>query len=671
MTEDEVRTIVESRMRAAISKQGSALSIDRETAMDFYYGRPMGNEQEGRAQVVSKDLMDTVEWIMPSLMRIFCTMEAVQFDPVGPEDEQLAKEETGYVRHVLWKKNPGFMILYEWLKTELLQKVGYVKYWWEDSEKVSFSRYSGLTDDGLAKLMQDMEENGEVEVMEQEQDEQGTWSVKLKFTTEYGCARVDGAPPEEVIVSADCKGDIKRAKFVGHLRTDLTRSDLIEMGYDKDRVKRLTDFTWSQDFAQKIARDSVKESTHTVDEDSDWPSGTIQLLECYTYLDEDDDGIAELRCMLMGGNDTLEDEEAEEIQWSSATPIPVPFRHFGLSMYDIMEDLQRIHTALKRGLLDNIYFTNAPRQVYDKNTIDVASLQINRPGGHVANDGPPIGAVTPLTHQPIVSDVLPVIDYFDRVRDKRTGSTAMQTGSDSDVLAQSTKGAYLDARGAANQRIEAIARIFAETGLADLYKSLHRLLMRHQDWTERFRLRNTWVVQQLPPTEWNEREHLTVAVGLGNAGAQEIRSNLGLMAQAQEKAGAVPGLIQPNNVFSLFKRMQTELGFENEAFITDPNSPEYKAFMKAQTPPEDPYVTGKKIDAQVKGQQLKADQQEKVIDLSLERAKLANARDQWITELEVGAAVDLAKPGIGAEVAGGPGAPDAGGAGTARQSAPA
>jgi hypothetical protein len=261
-----------------------------------------------------------------------------------------------------------------------------------------------------------------------------------------------------------------------------------------------------------------------------------------------------------------------------------------------------------------------------------------------------------------VGDVLPVIDYFDRVRDKRTGSTAMETGSDADVLASTTKGAYMDARAAAGQRIEAIARIFAETGLSDLYKSLHRLLARHQDWPERFRLRNTWVTQKIPPTEWQERDHLTVAVGLGNAGAQEIRANLGLMAQAQEKAAAVPGLIQPQNVFALFRRMQSELGFENEAFITDPNSPEYEQFMKSQAKaPEDPYVTGKKIDAQVKGAQIKADQQEKIIDLADKREDRAAKRDQWITELEVGAAVDLAKPGIGAEVAGGANPSGAGG----------
>lgn len=177
-------------------------------------------------------------------------------------------------------------------------------------------------------------------------------------------------------------------------------------------------------------------------------------------------------------------------------------------------------------------------------------------------------------------------------------------------------------------------------------------------------MKSQWVVQKIPPTEWQEREHLTVAVGLGNAGQQEIRQNLGLMGQAQQQAAQIPGLIQPQNVFALFRRMQQELGFENENFITDPNSPEYQKFMASQSkPPEDPYVTGKKIDAQVKTQQLASDQQGKLIDLQGKREELAAKRDQWITELEVKSAVDLAKPGIGAEVAGGAPAPGTGGPG--------
>src|SRR5688572_18691319 len=130
LSDDEQRSIIASRLGDTLTSTASELRNEREQALNFYYGRPLGNEIEGRSQVVSKDMMDTIEWIMPSMMRIFCTSDAVQFDPVGPEDDLQAKQETEYVRHVVWKKNNGFQLLYDWIKSGLQVKNGYVKYWW-------------------------------------------------------------------------------------------------------------------------------------------------------------------------------------------------------------------------------------------------------------------------------------------------------------------------------------------------------------------------------------------------------------------------------------------------------------------------------------------------------------------------------------------------------------
>lgn len=639
-TDDELRAIIGRRLGATMSTTDSELRKDRETALNHYYGRPYGNEQDGRSQIVTKDLMDTIEWMMPSLLRIFSTKDAVQFDPVGPEDEELAKQESLYVGHVLWKKNPGFMLMYNWIKDGLMQKVGYVKYWWQDEEKVSYEKYSGLSDDQLMLTLQSLSEQGEAEVIEQEQTDTG-WEIKIKLKKKYGCAKIEVVPPDEVIVDKDCRGDIKRAKFVGHLRTNITRSDLLEMGYDRKRIEQLTSYELPS-HSEEQARDTVGESITDEDDGVDWATKELTLLECSTYVDADDDGIAELRSFLMGGNDILENEEAPEIQFESWTPIPVPHRHVGLSIDDIMEDLQRINTALNRGLLDNVYFTMNPRLVYDKNTIDVASLQINRPGGHVANDGPPGLSVTPVPVNPMAGQLLPVIDYISTTKESRTGVGRMTAGVDADVLAKSTKGAYVDARSAANQRIEAIARIFAETGLSSLYGSLHRLLSHHQDWQTREKLKGQWVT--VNPTEWKERANLTVSVGLGNSSREEIRSNLSAMAMAQEKAAMVPGIVQPKNVYALAKRMATELGFENDEFFTDPSSPEYKQFVESQQGQQDPYLQGEQIKAQGR-------MQEKQIDAQLEVAQMAQERDLTITKLEVETGVDLAKAGIGAEVA--------------------
>lgn len=643
LTEDEVRGIVEARISHALGSVDSELTSARERALDFYYGRPLGNEIDGRAQVVTKDLMDVIEWRMPSLMRIFATMNAVQFDPVGPEDTDEAKQETGYVRHVIWKKNPGFMNTYNWLKDGLMQKVGYVKYWWEEEEKLEYDEYTGLSEDQLTMTLMQLEAEGSVEVMGTEEKD-GLYSVKLRTKKKYGCAKIECVPPEEVIVSASCRGAIKSADFVGHLRTNIKRSDLIEMGYDRARVEALTDYGIKPQYRGSIARDTVNETRGDLQGGGDWSSEEITLLECYTYIDEDDDGIAELRRLLLSGDDTLEDVEAPEIQWESWTPFPVPHRHVGLSEYDRMEDLQRINTALTRGTLDNVYFTMNPRMVFDKNTIDIGMLQINRPGGHVANDGPPGMAIMPVPVQPMAGQILPVIDHFEQVQEKRTGVGRGSQGLDADVLSQSTKGAYIAAQASSNQMTEAVARIFAETGMSSLFSSIHRLLMRHQDYSSRFKLGANWV--EVNPTEWQERANLTVSVGLGNSSKDEIRSNLNTVAQAQAAMRqADPALVQPKNIFALFKRMQAELGMENEDFATDPASPEYqKAAQAASQQQPDPYVTAEQMKQQ-------GNLQGKMIDAHEAALDRAQERDLTITKLEVESGVDLAKAGIGAEVA--------------------
>jgi hypothetical protein len=664
LTDDEVRAIVGQRFSEAQTYSASDLDGDRKRALDFYYGRPLGNEIDGRSQVVSKVMQDTVEWQMPSMMRVFTTKQAVQFDPVGPEDEELARQETEYVSHVLWKQNPGFIIIHDWIKDALMQRIGYVKYWWEDEEKITFPQYEGLTQDQAALVMAHYEEQGEVEVLEAEIHATAPGvpqliDIKLKLTRAAGRACIERCPPEEVFVTADCKGQIKKAKAVFHLRR-LTRSDLLEMGFERKVVEQVTDYAFTPSNVGQ-ARDVLQEP-EKVDEGVDWATREFSLLEGHVRFDYDGDGKAELRHLLLSGGPILINEEADEIPWCAWTPTRIPGKLEGLSTYDQTEDFQRIDTALTRGLLDNTYFSMNQRIIYNKNTVNVAMLQMNRPGGHVANDGPPAaGDVMPIPVNDVASRLLPVIGYMKEQRQERTGVGNMTTGVDADVLSQSTKGAFMEASGKQNQRIEAVARQFAEVGLTDLYSSLHRLLSKHQDWVTRFKLKNDWV--EVNPTEWEERTNMTVSVGLGTAGREEVRANLGVMAQAQTQAAQVPGLIQPKNVYSLFRRFQVELGFENEDFITDPDSEDYQkwAAQAGQQPP-DPYLEAERMKAATKQQEIASNDRNKAADRTA-------ARDKWITELEVSAGVDLATAGIGAEVAlaRGNGPPGAGRAGAPQE----
>jgi hypothetical protein len=162
---DQVKAILANEKASALSAMAaSKLSDDRSKAMDYYLGDMAKDmpKPEGRSGAVSSDVADTIEGLMPQLMEIFYGGdEVVMFDPVGPEDEEAAQQETDYVNHVFTQKNQGFLILYSFIKDALLSKNGIVKVWWEKKEEESKETYYDLTDEQLGMLLM----NPQVEVV--------------------------------------------------------------------------------------------------------------------------------------------------------------------------------------------------------------------------------------------------------------------------------------------------------------------------------------------------------------------------------------------------------------------------------------------------------------------------------------------------------------------------
>jgi hypothetical protein len=170
LSPDDVMTLVASSRADSLAAMSAAkLSEERSTAMDYYLGdmnRDMPAEP-GRSRAVSTDVSDTVEGLMPQLMDIFAgSDEVVRFEPVGPEDEKAAQQETDYVNHVFMQQNPGFMVLYSFIKDALLSKVGIVKIWWEEREEEQRDTFYDLTEDQFAMLAAEVEaSDGELEIV--------------------------------------------------------------------------------------------------------------------------------------------------------------------------------------------------------------------------------------------------------------------------------------------------------------------------------------------------------------------------------------------------------------------------------------------------------------------------------------------------------------------------
>src|SRR3954464_11841967 len=134
----DVQTMLAGEKAGALAAISAAqLMQDRSDAMDYYLGN-MDKDmpaQDGRSRAVSTDVQDTIEGLMPSLMEVFCgSDEVVRFEPVGPEDVAAAEQETDYVNHVFMQQNPGFLVLYSFVKDALLSKVGVAKVFWDRSE---------------------------------------------------------------------------------------------------------------------------------------------------------------------------------------------------------------------------------------------------------------------------------------------------------------------------------------------------------------------------------------------------------------------------------------------------------------------------------------------------------------------------------------------------------
>jgi len=158
MSAQDLAPILSSARSSAIAAQtDSKVSNERTDAMDYYNGNMQKDmpASEGRSKAVSTDVADVIDGIMPQLVEIFAGGDqVVQFEPVGPEDEDAAQQETDYCNHVFMQQNPGFLISHNFIKDGLLQKVGFVKVFWEEGEREERETYQNLTDEQFMMVSQ-------------------------------------------------------------------------------------------------------------------------------------------------------------------------------------------------------------------------------------------------------------------------------------------------------------------------------------------------------------------------------------------------------------------------------------------------------------------------------------------------------------------------------------
>jgi len=413
-------------------------------------------------------------------------------------------------------------------------------------------------------------------------------TVQTKRTS--ACARVEGVPPEEFGIARHARS-IRDTDYCFH---DVLRSEarLIEQGYDREQVRRLPSYVVT-DTIEAHARDTVNEGTQGQGDDGiNSASRLIRITEHYVRMDYEGNGAApgrsrpssplQLYRVTTGGEegeilkrDGEPDVIAEDsVPFAAMTPVIVTHRFFGRSIADLVMDIQRIKTALLRALLDNAYLANNPRtEVPESHATDTTldDLLVSRPGGIVRTKMP--GGLSVIAHPDVGGHVFPLLQYQDATREWRTGVSRQGQGVDPNALQNQVATIANQMFNAAQAKVRMIARIFAETGIRDLFSLLHALVRKHGSQTQVVRLRNQWVT--VDPRDWKARNDMTIHVGLGTGSKSEQLAHLMSLIGLQKEALAAgkSNLVSDANLYNSARELTKLLGLKNvDRYFTDPRT---------------------------------------------------------------------------------------------------
>lgn len=582
MDDIQLCTLIDRKSKQAIGAD-DLTAQQREEAYEFYMGEAIGElappEIEGRSRIVSKDLMDTVEWAMPSLMDTFTSADdIIRFEPDSQEDEQGAKDATNYIGYLIHRKNEdGFITIHDAVKSALICRSGFGKCYVEDSQEYREECYYGL----LMAEIEALNKDPEIEVYEVTEaafiegpaqpgmppEQIPTFDVKARRSQKVKLFRNEGVPPEEIRIDKNTRV-LNDCGFIEH-RREVTMSYLREQGYDEDKIEELASSTESNLSGELDARHEYDGSEPWRDEETDDSQRKVWLSESYLRVDYDGDGKSEYRRIVKVRNVIFENTVVDDHPFWAMTPILMPYKVIGLGFWDLVEDLMRINTALNRQVLDNVYLTNNPiKEVIESNIIDMDEILSPRIGGmfRVKAMNSVREVVTPF----VAEAGLAVMQHVGQIKDTRTGVTEMNSAMNGESLAQTNVGSQgvQALMNAGAQRIRLIARVLAETGFKRMYYLMLKNVTQHQDRAQQVKINGRWL--SIDPREWKNKYNMTVSVGVGTFGRQQQIANLQTIAQMQGQLLNM-GLANQTNVYNTAKRTIEAMGYRDpDQFISAP-----------------------------------------------------------------------------------------------------
>ena len=615
MSDDQLATYLQEMEREAISFRSSDLADEQAVAIDFYEGKPFGDEEPGRSQVVVPVVQEVVDYMGVSVLRTFVSGDrVVEFEPRDEDTADVVEEATEGVNYAFMREQDGYKVLHDWLKTGLIERLCAVETMCIEDEKRT-RRTLTVSEDELALMVGD-----DAPIIQATDNGDGSFLVKLEEVRRRKRYVDMPIPNYEFLFSPRTRHE-DESEYLCH-RTQKSLSDLIEMGFDRAIVESLPAY----DNANLDEREDATwdDEWNTAANDRIPGLRKVTLRKEYARIDYDGDGVAELLRVYRVDRTILEAEEVDEQPFVVFTPFPRAHRMVGNSLADKVMDIQRNKSVILRQSFDAMYQANDPKLWLDETTITdttIEDLLTKGPGVIVRGRGaPPQPMITPVD----ISKSLTMLEYLSGEQESRTGITRLNQGLDADAMNKTATGMALQsAQG--QQMEEFVARNFAEA-LARLFMKKLRLMIEHG---EPLMMRVDGEFKQANPSLWTDDVGVTIRVGLGSGKRESRLAARMQVAQMQAQAYAEgTGLVDEKRLYNTGAGIVRDsgLGDPNDFFI-DPDSDDFQ-------PPEKGDPEAAKAMAEVEKARAKGE-----VDLQIAGEKMVGemqiAREKMQAEIEL------------------------------------
>jgi len=649
---DELQGVLKSEMDDA-KDFIDQIDEERADATDYYLGHSPDAQSSMQSEYVSTDVRDSVLFMLPSIMRTFFgTTKIVEFIPHGPEDVEVAKQQTDYINYIIQQKNPGFKVMYDAFKDALIRKTGFVKAYWDDSITASTHEYTNISPESYQALMLDpdveiVEEKIEMQSMtllDQETGEEiiqetpASYDVTIRRVKAKDQVVIEAVPTEEVLISRHAR-DLHSSPYVAH-RMIKTISDLVAMGYDKDEMEQYAG-SGSQVDAESYDLEQARNpyADFTGVDRADNNSKNVLYVEHYVFYDLDGDGIDErIRvCTVGNGLNIVNTTPWDDLPITLFCPDPEPHTSIGSCPADYLMPIQAAKSQIMRDTLDSLGHAIFPRMGIVEGQVNIDDVLNTDIGQPIRMRAP--GMVQPFSVPFVGKEAFPVLSYLDEAKENRTGVSKASAGLNAEALQSTTSAAVSATMSGAQGRVELICRHFAD-GMKDLFKLVNSLVIKHQEGQDMMRLNNEFI--PVDPRYWDSDKDMVVNVGISKNSDEEKFQVLTALAQKQEQIMQTLG---PNNpLVNLQQYANTLTKMIEMAGFKDATS-----FINTQVPPmppapqEPPKPDPAEMLAQAEAMKAQNQAQKAIIDAETDRMKIIMDDDRNRDEAEANMKLKIAE----------------------------